>query len=455
MPQTRRQLLASLAITPVLKAAARRPNIVVILADDLGFADLGFQGCRDIRTPHLDGMVRSGVRFENGYCSHPFCSPTRAGLLTGRYQHRFGHENNMVFDLEDNQAGLPLTERTLADVLGKAGYATGLVGKWHLGASPRFHPFRRGFQEMYGFVGGGHDYFDPGKPGDKRQHLIPVERAGKPVAEKEYLTTALGREAAAFVRRHAKDPFFLYLAFNAPHTPLQAPESYIARYKSIADPKRRTYAAMVTAMDDAIGATLKAVSESGLDNDTLVFFLSDNGGPSGNSSSNSPLRGTKRTVYEGGIRVPFAVRWTGRLKAGMYTNPVISLDVFPTALAAAGVAAPPERPLDGVNLLPFLEGKGGTTPHERLFWRMFGGDFAAVREGRYKLVRSKGKPDELFDLQQDAGEQRDLSPSKPEIAKKLRSSLDQWHSKMAKPLWPDHIYHSHLLDPKKLELSKQ
>ncbi|HTM51232.1 MAG TPA: sulfatase-like hydrolase/transferase, partial [Bryobacteraceae bacterium] len=217
--------------------SARPPNIVLIVADDLGFADLGFQGSSDIPTPHLDSLARTGVRFTSGYVSHPFCSPTRAGLMTGRYQQRFGHENNMFFSVEDQVAGLPLTETTLANALSDIGYKTGLVGKWHLGSHPRFHPTRRGFREMYGFVGGGHDYLDPGSANQtKYEHLLPIHREdGKAIAEKEYLTTALGREAAAFVTRHTRDPFFLYLAFNAPHGPLQATQVYLDRFASIAD----------------------------------------------------------------------------------------------------------------------------------------------------------------------------------------------------------------------------
>ncbi len=433
---TRRDCLAGLVAAPMLRAA-RKPNIVVIVADDLGNNDLGFQGSPDIVTPHLDSLARAGTRYTNGYVSHPFCSPTRAGLMTGRYQQRFGHENNMVFDQADPVAGLPLTEAMLPELLGKAGYATGLVGKWHLGAHPRFHPTRRGFREMYGFVGGGHDYFDPGRPGEKDQHLIPIEREDrKPVAEKEYLTTALGREAEAFVRRHKSDPFFLYLAFNAPHAPLQAPESYRKRFANIKDPNRRTYAAMVSAMDDAVGRVLGALKENNLDGDTLIFFLSDNGGPTGNASSNGPLRGTKRTLHEGGVRVPFVLRWTGRVDAGKVSNQLaISLDVFTTALAAAGVKTPSDRPIDGVDLL------SPPPRSRRLYWRTFGGEDFAVREGSMKLLRQGKQEPQLFDLAVDPGESRNLAKERPEMTKQLSAALDTWNRSLAKPLWLDHIFH--------------
>ncbi|MBI1357822.1 MAG: sulfatase-like hydrolase/transferase [Acidobacteria bacterium] len=425
-------------------AADAKPNIVIVFADDMGFQDAGFQGSPDCETPHLDALAREGVRFDNGYVTHPFCSPSRAALLTGRYQQRFGHENNMVFDLQDRETGLPLNEITLANLLGDAGYTTGLVGKWHLGAHPIYHPFRRGFQHMYGFVGGGHDYFDPGAPGQTEQHLIPIERDGEVVPETEYLTTALGREAASFVRQRADDePFFLYLAFNAPHTPLQAPDEMLARFASIEDPGRRTYAAMVWALDDAVGRLEAALAETGRKDNTLLFFLNDNGGPAGNKSSNAPLRGTKRTLYEGGVRVPFLVRWPGHIEPGStYSRPVSSLDVLPTALAAAGVAPPADRPLDGVDLLPYLSGNQSGVPHQRLFWRCFDGVEAAVREGDWKWVRvgREARP-ELYDLSTDLSEKYDVSADHPEIVAELGAAWEQWNAQMVPSLWPDHIFH--------------
>ncbi len=439
---TNRRDFLSLAAAAALPAQQpRRPNIVLIVADDLGFADLGFQGSSGIRTPHLDRLAGSGVRFTNGYVSHPFCSPSRAGMLTGRYQHRFGHENNMVVRPDDPETGLPVSETMLPAELQKAGYATGFVGKWHLGAHPRFHPKRRGFQEMYGFLGGGHDYFHPGVPGDKDQHFYPIERDGAVVPEKEYLTTALGREADKYVRRHAHHPFFLYFAFNAPHSPLQAPQPYLRRYPGIADPDRRSYAAMVSAMDDAVGRVLDTLRDTGIERDTLVFFLSDNGGPKDNASSNLPLRAGKRTLYEGGIRVPFVVRWPGALPSGKtFDHPAIALDIFSTSLAAAG-AASSNREIDGVNLLPHLQGHTASPPHGRLFWRTFGGYGAAVREGPLKWVREgENAPGELYDLDKDPGENTNLAASRPLDAQRLGAAWRDWSGRMAKPLWLDHIF---------------
>jgi arylsulfatase A-like enzyme len=442
---TRRQFSAAslaAAAQPRRASAARRPNIVVILADDLGYADLGFQGCRDIPTPHLDSLARTGVRFTSGYVSHPFCSPTRAGLMTGRYQQRFGHENNMKFKLNDEVAGLPLSEVTLPQVLSGAGYVTGLVGKWHLGVHPKFHPLKRGFREMYGFLGGGHDYLHPGAEGEQREHFLPILRNGDPVDEKEYLTTAMGREAAAFVRRHQRVPFFLYLSFNAPHTPLQAPDAYVNRFSKIAHKDRRVYAAMVSAMDDAVGQVLAALRQAQLEEETLVFFLSDNGGPSGNASDNRPLRGTKRTLYDGGIRVPFVIRWPGRLPQGKtMRHPVISLDVFPTALAAAEVQAPKDRQWDGVNLLPVLDARGGQPPERNLFWRTFGGVHFAARNGPLKLVRNADAQAELYDVERDPGESRNLAGSRPADVARLEEALNAWNRELVTPLWPDHIFH--------------
>jgi arylsulfatase A-like enzyme len=422
-----------------LAGADRRPNVIVILADDLGYADLGFTGCKDIPTPHIDRLAGSGVRFSNACVSHPFCSPTRAGLMTGRYQHRFGHENNPIYDPHDEVAGMMTSEISIADVLSGAGYVTGQVGKWHLGAAPKFHPLRRGFQEQFGFIGGGHDYFKAELDNPRaREYLIPLERNGKPVAETRYLTEAFSREAEAFVRRHARDPFFLYLAYNSPHTPLQVPPKYLERVRSIGDETRRSYAAMICAMDDGIGRLMGALAELKLEQDTLLFFLSDNGGPTSvTHSDNRPFRGQKGQVYEGGIHVPFVVRWRGRLGEGQtYGSPVISLDIFPTAAAAAGAHLPQDRPIDGANLLPHVTGKGSPPPHDLLFWRTAGGPQNgpqyAVRQGNLKLVHIEGRT-ELYDLEADIGESRDLADARTDIVRRLETAQKRWNSQMIAP----------------------
>ena len=420
----------------------KRPNVVVVVADDLGYADLGFQGCKDIPTPHLDALAKSGVVCSNGYVSHPFCSPTRAGLLTGRYQQRFGHENNPKWLPDDKDVGLPLDQVTIADVLKKAGYATGAVGKWHLGAHPTYHPNRRGFDDYFGMLGGGHQYFDhnqfqtnPTKA--KQEYFIPLVRNEKPVEEKEYLTDALGREAAAFVAAHKTEPFFLYLAFNAPHTPLQATDTCLDRVKGIADEKLRKYAAMVCGMDDAVGKLLATLKEHKLTDDTLIVFFSDNGGPVGvTNCRNSPLRGAKGQLYEGGVRVPFVVSWPGAIKPGKFDHPVTSLDVFPTAVAAAGGETPKGVTPDGVNLLPHLKGESKTPLADRpLYWRTGGGENFAMRKGAFKLVRVGKKAAELYDLSADVAEKTDLAGTKADTAAGLQKELDAWNATLVEPRW--------------------
>lgn len=409
----------------------RKPNVVVIVSDDQGYADVGYQGCKDIPTPHIDSMAKNGVRFTNGYVSCPVCSPTRAGLITGRYQQRFGHEFNTgppPGSLREF-VGLPLTETTLADLMKKAGYVTGAVGKWHLGMQPKYHPFKRGFDGFFGFQHGGHSYLKLAP--DKYN---PIQKGTEPVHEKEYLTDAFSREAVAFIERHRDEPFFLYLAYNAVHTPLQATEKYLSRFANIENKKRQTYAAMLSAMDDGIGAILKTLREHGLEQDTLVFFFSDNGGPTANTSRNDPLRGTKGTMYEGGIRVPFLMQWPRRVSGGKtYEKPVIALDVLPTAIAAAGGQLPADRPIDGVDLLPYVTGEKKAAPHDTLFWRS--GDRYAVRSGNWKLVKPRAGGTELYDLSNDIGESKNLAEEKPAVVAQLNKALAEWEKDMVPPKW--------------------
>ena len=366
--------LICLLHSPFLEAQnSPRPNILMIVGDDMGYADVGFHGCKDIPTPHLDNLASSGVRFTNGYVSGPYCSPTRAGLLTGRYQNRFGHE----FNPGGGVHGLPVTETTLANRLLSAGYATGAIGKWHLGSLPVMHPQVRGFQEFFGFLGGAHDYFNSNG----------VLRGNEPAKETEYLTDAIGREAISFIERNKAKPWFLYLTFNAVHTPMQADDKRLEKFAGISDKTRRTYAAMMFAMDEAIGRVRQKLVESGLEKNTLVVFISDNGGPTMpgttmNGSRNDPLRGSKRTTLEGGIRVPFVLSWPGTVQPSVYKQPVIQLDAHLTALAAAHIDLKPEWKLDGVDLLPYVTGMKPGSPHKTLYWRF--GSQMAIRDGDVK-----------------------------------------------------------------------
>lgn len=421
---------------------AAKPNVLLIIADDLGYNDVGFQGSKEITTPNLDRLAARSLVCTNGYVSHPFCSPTRAGIMTGRYQHRFGHENNPAWVPQDTVAGLPLTEKTFPKLMRQAGYVTGAVGKWHLGAHPQFHPNERGFDEYFGALGGGHQYF----PGDKGgvEYTIPLNRNGKDEAQTKYLTEQFGDEASSFVERHTgKDkPWMLYLAFNAPHTPLQAPQKWLDKYSQLADKSRQTYAAMVSAMDEAIGAVLAKLEATKQDENTLIYFVSDNGGPnlqakSGtNFTSNAPLRGAKGMVYEGGMRVPFLVSWPARIKPGKYEQPVIALDFLPTSLAAADSAELTPKNLDGVNLLPFLSGEKPAAPHDLLFWRTGGpGGNNAVRRGSMKLVRLGKAEPELYDLAADIGESKNLAADKPEVVKELVSAIADWEKGTIAPIF--------------------
>ena len=419
-------------------AEAPRPNILVIVSDDHGYADVGFQGCKDIPTPHLDRLAKEGLHCTSGYVSHPFCSPTRAGLMTGRYQHRFGHQLNPFYNPDDHKEGLPLSEKLLPEYLGNAGYKTGWVGKWHLGAAPEFRPENRGFAETFGFIGGGHKFLN-WQVNIKSEYTVPVERNGKPVEISGHLTTVLGVESANFIQRHKSEPWFLYLAFNAPHLPHEPTAERLAQFASIADPLRRKYAAQVSLMDDAIGAALDAVRASGQEQDTLVFFFSDNGGPvkdgKSNGSSNAPLHGGKGDVYDGGMRVPFVVKWPAKLPAGVkYDLPVSSLDVFATSLAVAGVEMPTDKKYDTVNLIPHLSGEKKEPAHEQLFWRV--GPSMSARVGDTKLVVSGLNEQSLFDLKTDIGENTDLKSSKPDEATRLSESLKAWDAEMVPPAFP-------------------
>ena len=449
-----------------------RPNIVVLLADDLGYGELGCQGNAQIPSPHIDSIARSGIRFTAGYVTAAYCSPSRAGLMSGRFPTRFGYEFNPIgANNEAPGCGLPGSELTLAQHLHNAGYTTGLIGKWHLGGSAPYHPLRRGFDEFFGFLHEGHFYVPPpyrevttmlrrkalpdGEQGRWQDgNLVytthmghdepaydannPILRGGQPVEEHAYLTDALTREAVDFINRNQRRPFFLYLAYNAVHSPLQGGDTYMERFASIDDIHRRIFAAMLANLDDSVGAVLDTLRETGLEEDTLIFFLSDNGGPTKElTSSNLPLRGGKGDVYEGGIRVPFLVQWKGKLPAGqVYDKPVVSLDIFATAAALARAPLPKGRSIDGVDLMPYLRGEKTGRPHEMLFWRQ--GPRTAIRVGDWKLLRNgrrEGGPWELYHLATDLVEQNDLAATEAEKLAQMQRSWEGMNGQMAEPAW--------------------
>ena len=423
------------------KKQEQKPNIIIILTDDQGYNDVGFNGCKDIPTPNIDRIADNGVKFTSGYVTYAVCGPSRAGLITGRYQDRFGFSRNPLFTPNDPKQGLPLTEETLATALKGAGYTNLALGKWHLGAYESLRPLKRGFDEFFGFLTGGHKYFPEewilddisGVKSQYDAYNTKLLKNDKRVEETEYLTDALSREAISFIERNTENPFFIYLAYNAPHTPMQATEKYLSRFKNIDDKKRRTYAAMVSAVDDGVGGVLDKLEELGIQDNTLVFFLSDNGGPEKhNASDNGPLREGKGSMYEGGIRVPFAIQWLGTIPSGqVYHQPVISLDIFATVAAYAGVSS--RNPLDGVNLVPFITGKDTGMPHEYLYWRKFDQGAYAIRNGEMKLVNAKGLQDELYDLINDISEENPLVSE--EDMNLLLSKRKQWLDQMMDPVF--------------------
>lgn len=454
-----------------IPAHARQPNIIVLLADDLGYGELGCQGNPQIPTPHIDSIAQSGTRFTQGYVAGPNCSPSRAGFLTGKIPTRFGYEFNPIGARnEDPNIGLPPKEITISEMLHDVGYTTGLIGKWHQGGAATYHPHRHGFDEFFGFTHEGHYFVPPpyegvttmlrrkALPGNEKgrwssDKLIytthmghdepdydannPIIRGGQPVVEEEYLTDALTREATSFIDRHADKPFFLYVAYNAVHSPLQGADKYMEKFSHIEDVHRRIFAAMLANLDDSVGDVLDSVKKNDLEEETLIFFLSDNGGPTRElTSSNLPLRGEKSHMYEGGIRIPFMVKWPTKIPSGkVYDQAVSSLDIYTTAAQLAG--ADVRHPIDGVDLMPYLTGENKASPHDELFWRQ--GKRTALRYKDWKLVsmqRHLQKPVwELYDLAHDISEENDLANQNPEKLQELIARWEKLNSQMKEPLF--------------------
>ena len=429
-------------------ASVSKPNVLVILADDLGYGSVSWYGS-DIPTPHIDSIAENGVGFSSGYMTAPVCNPSRPGLMTGRYQQRWGKELNSqaVPPVGAARKSLPLSETTLAAALKRLGYATGAIGKWQLGTEGGYHPLERGFDSFLGMPSGSR-FVDPGWPNARiapgHEDSGEPDGAGRyrgllsgrdPIPMEEYLTDRLGREAVRFVERHANEPFFLYLAFHAPHGPIQTIDKYYERFPAIENETQRIYAAMISAVDDWVGAVLAELRRHDLEERTLVFFTSDNGAAKGSDIDgrrNAPLIGHKRNLYEGGIRVPYLLQWKGRLAGGArYGHPVSSLDIFPTALAAAGVEDLAAFNLDGVNLLPFLNGSQAGSPHDHLVWRS--GPNSAVRRGPWKLLRTEAGITRLYNVEQDPAESRDQSGERKDLVDELEGLVEEWESDKVEP----------------------
>lgn len=398
------------------------PNFIIIEADDAGYADFGFMGSDEILSPNLDQLAADGVVFTDAHVSGSVCSPSRAGMLTGRYQQRFGHEQNL-----GSGVGLDTTEITIADLLKTKGYHTALVGKWHLGREKQYHPNSRGFDYFYGMLDGHHSYF--------YNERSKIEENGKLVKFDKYLTDVFGDKVIERIDEYKDDPFFIHLSFNAVHTPLHATDEDLERFNHLKDqPARHKIAAMTWAMDRAIGNVLKKLGEEDLMDNTMIFFLSDNGGVY-NISSNLPLKAFKGTEFDGGHRVPFIMKWGEKTQQGMTFEGLSSgLDIFPTIMHAAGIEETTGKALDGIDLLPYASGEMDGDPHESLFWRIH--PWAAARVGDYKLVRASSIDTVLYNIAEDIGESTDLKDREPEIYIKMQEALIGWENEMMSEAWP-------------------
>jgi arylsulfatase A-like enzyme len=449
-----------IGLNPVIamgKKLVSKPNIVLIISDDAGYSDFGFNGGNQIPTPNLDWLAEKGVTCSQGYVTASVCCPSRMGLMTGRYQQRFGAECNVPtiptpgFTKDD--LGKEISEHTIGNGLQDAGYRTMLIGKWHLGEHPPYHPLKCGFDEFYGFLGGSRSYWPLKNParGSAIMHNNETVDEEKQI---KYTTDDFTDAAMEFIKKNKADPFFIYLSYNAVHTPMHAKEEDIEQFMEITPGKRRIYAAMTRSMDENVGRLRKTLKQHNLEDNTLIIFINDNGGATNNASVNKPLRGAKGTYWEGGIRVPFVIRWPGVLAEGIeYKNPVSTLDILPTLLAAAGGKHTGKK-LDGVNILPYLKGRKNGKPHKYLFWRLW--RVAAVRRDNWKLIRVAEDPlsenrknllePMLFNIEKDIAETQNLAQRHPEITTELLTALENWEKQLAQPRWYDGINWQHWAD---------
>ncbi|MBT3242158.1 MAG: sulfatase-like hydrolase/transferase [Bacteroidetes bacterium] len=422
-----KRLIPLLTLTLLYACASNTPpNIIVILADDAGYADFGFMGSMDLETPNLDSLASDGIVFSDAHVSATVCAPSRAGLITGRYQQSFGFECNIPPFGEGIDPDLP----TIGNLLQSAGYKTIAIGKWHLGESDEYHPNNRGFDEFFGFLGGSRSYFLNEKE-DRPNHPHAILKNHEQVNFESYLTDVFGDVAVNYIEQYKNQQFFIYLSFNAVHTPMQARKDHLDKYK---DHFRQKLAAMTWSMDENVGKVIRKLKEEGLYENTLTFFLSDNGGATNNQSSVYPLKGWKGNKYEGGHRIPFTCTWPKGFKSAPKFNGLTSaFDIFATCLEVAKVENIEDFPTDGISLMPFLKGKKTTDPHESLFWRK--DEMAGMRLEGYKLIRLDGYGYRLYDLRKDIGEMEDLSATEDSVLNLMTEQLEAWESGMQDPDW--------------------
>ncbi len=471
------------------QAPKSKPNIIYILADDLGKTDISLYGSPHVQTPHMDSIGYQGAICTEGYVTSPICSPSRAGILTGRYQQRFGYElqpqsryphnlleyyvfkyfidtghwvltDNTTFPRQEDidKQGLPPSEISLGALLKKSGYHTASIGKWHLGHQADFQPLNRGFDYYFGFYEAFTLYADTTDPeivncyidefADRymwsrgREGTCAIYQNQKVVEEDQYLTFKLAQEACDYMESHQEEPFFLYLPFSAPHTPLQAPKAYYDQFSHVKDKNKRVYYAMIKALDDAVGQIMQKLKALGLEENTLIMFASDNGGATYTlATDNAPLKGGKFSNFEGGINVPMMLKWKGNIPEGtVFEHPVNVLDLFATAIAASGSQLPEDRTYDGVNLLPYLNGEKKQAPHQALYWRS---DYnRAIRQGDWKMILNDWqKTTLLYDMSKDKEEQENVAEQHPQVIIELKKQLENWEKGLGQPLWPSIMHY--------------
>ena len=432
-----RLALASLIIPSYAMGSTvdKQPNIIVIILDDLGLRDVSFNGSKDIITPNIDRIANEGTHCTNAYVSAPYSGPSRCGIFTGRYQQRFGAECNILDHAESvtQQCGVPKSEMMLTEALKEVGYQTAVIGKWHMGDHVDLKPNMRGADYFYGFSNGSFNYW--GQP--FKGNYIEENNEEVPASKTSYLTDDLTEKSLDFINMASKseDPFFLYLSYNAPHAPMQATEQYLERTTHISDAWRSIYAAMILGVDDGVGRIWDALESKGIEDETMIIFLSDNGGT--NRAMNYPQRSFKGNMYDGGTKVPFAIYWKEQVPGGKEYNQMISgLDIYPTVTAAAGIKHH-KNPLDGTDLMPFLKGHKKQKPHEQLFFRVSGGFEYAVRDSKYKLVKRYDQPVMLYNLENDPYEMIDIASQNTQRVKSMQADYDDWNAQMIKPRWMD------------------